>query len=88
MDELFAHGGQTLAALCAGKTISRQAVSKHLAQLERAGLVVTHRAGREKLHYLNPVPLQEIAERWIAKYQQAHVAAIAALKHSLTEDEQ
>src|SRR5258708_39321258 len=74
LDRLYAHNGQTLNELCArlaetGTSMTRQAVSKHLAILEGANLVATVRRGREKLHYLNPVPIHEIAERWIGKYE-------------------
>lgn len=68
LDELFAHNGQTLSALCTDLTMSRQAVSKHLAVLEAANLVAVRRRGREKLHYLNPVPLAQIVRRWIGKF--------------------
>ena len=72
LDALFAEDGQTLGALCAAlPAMTRFGVMKHLAVLEQAGLVVTHREGRTKLHYLNPVPIQEIADRWIAKYADA-----------------
>jgi len=60
---------------------------KHLAILEKAGLVVTQKQGREKLHYLNPVPIHEIADRWISKYERSHLRALADLKHKLEEKE-
>jgi DNA-binding transcriptional ArsR family regulator len=63
--------------------MTRQAVSKHLAILERANLVATVRRGREKLHYLNPVPIHEIAERWIDKYERHRLSALAELKRGL-----
>ena len=85
MDRLFKIDGQTLGQLCDGLDMSRQAVSKHLGILEQAGLVITHREGREKYHYLNPVPLQEITERWIAKYERRRVSAVTALKKALEE---
>lgn len=90
MDGLFREDGQTLSQLCLGLEMSRQAVSKHLGILESAGLVVTHREGREKHHYLNPVPLQEITERWISKYARRRAGAVTALKQVLEEkdDEQ
>jgi DNA-binding transcriptional ArsR family regulator len=62
-------------------------VTKHLAILEEANLVATVRRGREKLHYLNPVPINEIAERWIGKYQQGHLRALSALKRKLEKEE-
>lgn len=83
LDRLFDRNGQTLAELCAGLAMSRQAVSKHLAILEGASLVVPQRRGREKLHYLNPVPIAEIAVRWIGKYEHAQVEALLGLKHDL-----
>jgi DNA-binding transcriptional ArsR family regulator len=62
---------------------SRQALSKHLARLEAAGLVVSHFAGREKHHYLNPIPIQDIASRWLQKFDERQLTAVAALKRSL-----
>lgn len=85
LDDLFRRDGQTLSELCAGAEMSRQAVSKHLRILEDAGLVLTYWEGREKFHYLNPVPVQEISERWIAKYKKRKVSAITALKRNLEE---
>lgn len=86
LDRLHAHNGQTLAQLCAGPEMTRQAVSKHLAILEQANLVVTLRRGREKLHYLNPVPLHEIAQRWIGKFERGRLSALEALKRTLEEN--
>src|SRR5882672_12493862 len=83
LDRLHAQNGQTLNELCARLAMTRQAVSKHLAILESANLVVTVRRGREKLHYLNPVPIHEIAERWIGKYERHRLQALAALKKGL-----
>ena len=88
LDRLYAHNGQTLNELCArlaasGASMTRQAVSKHLAILEGANLVATVRRGREKLHYLNPVPINEIAERWIGKYERHRLSALAELKRGL-----
>jgi DNA-binding transcriptional ArsR family regulator len=88
LDRLHAHNGQTLNELCerlaeTGASMTRQAVSKHLAILERANLVATVRRGREKLHYLNPVPIHEIAERWINKYERHRLSALAELKRGL-----
>jgi DNA-binding transcriptional ArsR family regulator len=88
LDRLHAHSGQTLNELCerlaeTGASMTRQAVSKHLAILEHANLVATVRRGREKLHYLNPVPIHEIAERWINKYERHRLSALAELKRGL-----
>lgn len=83
LDRLFENNGQTLGELCRDLAMSRQAVSKHLAILEDAGLVVTLWRGREKLHYLNPMPIQEIYERWIGKYERSRVKALADLKKGL-----
>ena len=86
LDRLRADNGQTLNELCARLAMRRQAVSKHLAILEEANLVVTMRRGREKLHYLNPVPIHAIASRWISKYERARLAALADLKTRLERD--
>lgn len=83
LDLLYARNGQTLGELCEGLAMSRQAVSKHLALLEAANLVATVRHGREKLHYLNPVPIHEISERWIGKFERTRLDALADLKKSL-----
>ena len=83
LDSLHARNGQTLTELCQGHDMTRQAVTKHLAILERANLVVPRRRGREKLHYLNPVPIHEIADRWIGKYERSRLRALADLKKSL-----
>lgn len=83
LDRLFADNGQTLGQLCDGLDMSRQAVSKHLRLLERANLVATVRRGREKLHFLNPVPIVEIADRWIGKYERGRLRALADLKKTL-----
>ena len=83
LDALFEKDGQTLKALCENVDISRQGLSKHLRILEEAGLVLTEFRGREKLHYLNPLPIHVIAERWILKYAHGHLAAVAALKGAL-----
>jgi len=87
LDSLNAHNGQTLRQLCAGLDMARQSVSKHLAVLEAAGLVTTVRRGREKLHYLNAAPISDIAERWISRYDQPRVEALADLKKALEETE-
>jgi DNA-binding transcriptional ArsR family regulator len=85
LDLLHAEGGQTLGGLCAHLDMTRQGVAKHLAILEEANLVVSVRHGREKLHYLNPVPINEIYERWIGKYERRRLRALSALKRDLTE---
>ena len=86
LDRLFGQDGQTLTHLCQGMPGSRQAVSKHLGILEKAGLVAIVWQGREKRHFLNPVPVQSIAERWIHKFQQRQIRTITALKQALEED--
>lgn len=83
LDSLNAHDGQSLQQLCAELDVTRQSVSKHLAILEDANLVSTIWHGREKLHYLNPVPIRELADRWIRRYERGRVATLADLKHSL-----
>ncbi len=87
LDRLHERNGQTLGELCDGLAMSRQAVTKHLALLEAAALVTSVRRGREKLHYLNPVPIHEIATRWIGKYERDALAALATLKRRLEEDD-
>lgn len=86
LDHLHAENGQTLGQLSEHLDMTRQAVTKHLALLEAANLVVTIWRGREKLHYLNPAPLAEIADRWIDKYQRRRVRALQDLKNALVED--
>ena len=83
LDRLYARGGQSLNDLCVQVDVTRQGVSKHLAILEEANLVVTVRRGREKLHYLNPVPIHELYERWIAKYERDRLQALSDLKRKL-----
>jgi len=83
LDRLHARNGQTLQELCRGLSMTRQAVAKHLAILGEANLVAWRREGREKLHFLNPVPLNEIAERWIRKFERHRLSALSALKHHL-----
>jgi DNA-binding transcriptional ArsR family regulator len=85
LDRLHQSNGRTLGDLCAGLAMTRQAVTKHLALLESAQLVVTVRRGREKLHYLNPVPLNEIYMRWIGKFEQPRLQALHNLKQALKE---
>lgn len=83
LDRLHAENGLTLGQLCDELDMTRQAVAKHLALLESANLVVTLWRGREKLHYLNPLPLSAIAERWIGKYERRRVRALGELKKAL-----
>jgi DNA-binding transcriptional ArsR family regulator/uncharacterized protein YndB with AHSA1/START domain len=85
LDNLNQHGGQTLRELCAGMEMARQSVSKHLAVLERAGLITTVRRGREKLHYLNAAPIGDISDRWISHYHRHRVESLADLKRALEE---
>jgi DNA-binding transcriptional ArsR family regulator len=85
LDRLRAANGQTLGQLCEHLDMSRQAVSKHLKVLEAANLVVTIWRGREKLHYLNPVPIHEIGERWISKYERGRLRMLSELKKKLEE---
>jgi len=89
LDNLHAKNGQTLNALCEKMDMTRQAVSKHLAILEEANLIVTLRRGREKEHYLNSAPIFEIADRWIDKFERGKLRALADLKKNLegTDDE-
>ena len=86
LDELHKNNGQTLGELCELLDMTRQAVTKHLVILEAANLVVTVWRGREKLHYLNPVPLHEISERWIGKYERHRLQALSDLKKGLEEN--
>jgi DNA-binding transcriptional ArsR family regulator len=87
LDRLFKKNGQTLGELCEHLDMTRQAVTKHLVLLEEANLVVTVWRGREKLHYLNPVPLHEIYERWIGKYERQRLQALADLKKGLEDNQ-
>ncbi len=87
LDELHKHNGQTLTDLCRHLDMTRQAVTKHLKLLESANLVATVWRGREKLHYLNPVPLHEIHERWIGKYERQRLQALGDLKKGLEENQ-
>jgi DNA-binding transcriptional ArsR family regulator len=83
LDRLRAESGQTLNELCARLSMTRQAVSKHLGILEEANLVASVRRGRKKLHYLNPVPIHEIGERWIGKFERSRLQALSELKKNL-----
>ena len=85
LDELFKSNGQTLGKLCEHLDMTRQAVTKHLVILEEANLVATVWRGREKLHYLNPMPLHEIYERWIGKYERYRLQALSDLKKGLEQ---
>jgi DNA-binding transcriptional ArsR family regulator len=87
LDKLRAENGQTLGQLCQHLEMTRQAVSKHLKLLEEATLVMTLRRGREKVHYLNPMPIHEITERWIGKYERGRIRALAELKRKLEEED-
>lgn len=86
LDELRQENGQALGELCEHLDMTRQAVTQHLDVLEAANLVATARRGREKLHFLNPVPLQDIYERWIAKFEKPRLKALAQLKRRLEKD--
>jgi DNA-binding transcriptional ArsR family regulator len=83
LDRLRKKNGQTLGDLCQGLKMTRQAVAKHLAILEEANLVSWRRQGREKFHFINPVPINEIAERWIIKFEGGRLRALSDLKRSL-----
>jgi len=83
LDRLHSENGQTLSELCQGLAMTRQAVAKHLATLEDANLVSSQRHGREKRHFINPVPINDIAERWIGKFDQPRLSALSNLKRNL-----
>jgi DNA-binding transcriptional ArsR family regulator len=87
LDRLHHKNAQTLGELCEGLSMSRQAVTKHLGILESAGLVTTRKQGREKIHFINPVPINEIAERWIGKFERARLAALSDLKRKLERED-
>src|ERR1700754_3244942 len=86
LDQLFKRDGQTLLSLRGGVPMTRFGVMKHLAVLEEAGLVTTRRRGREKLHFLNPVPIRLIHDRWVSKYAAPWTAALSDLKRELEEE--
>jgi DNA-binding transcriptional ArsR family regulator len=86
LDQLRKSSGQTIGELCAHLDITRQAVTKHLLLLQKANLVVVVWRGREKLHYLNPVPIHEISERWIGKYERQRLQALSELKKGLEQN--
>src|SRR4029078_1147271 len=87
LDRLHARNGQTLNELCDGLAMTRQAVNKHPAVLEAATLVTTFRHGREKLHYLNPVPIHQIGERWIRKFERGKLTAASEFKAEMRTDD-
>ena len=87
LDRLHRKNGQTLGDLCEGLDMTRQAVAKHLTILEEANLVSWKRQGREKLHFINPVPINEIAERWIGKFERGRLDALSNLKKRLEREE-
>jgi DNA-binding transcriptional ArsR family regulator len=87
LDELFERDGQTLSALEERLPMTRFGVAKHLKVLEGAGLVTTRRRGREKLHFLNPVPIREVHDRWVSKYAEPWASALTELKRDLEEDQ-
>jgi DNA-binding transcriptional ArsR family regulator len=86
LDRLHHKNGQTLGELCEGLDMSRQAVTKHLVLLEDANLVAVKREGREKLHFINPVPINELADRWIGKFERGRLDALSDLKRKLEKD--
>ena len=88
LDRLHTRNGQTLNELCEDLAMTRQAVTKHLVILEQANLVTTYRHGREKLHYLNPVPIHQIGARWIKKFEGGKLAALSELKRQLEKREE
>jgi DNA-binding transcriptional ArsR family regulator len=87
LDQLHAHDGQTLSELCQHLDMTRQGVTQHLALLEAANLVAVEWRGREKLHFLNPVPLQEIYDRWIRKFEKPRLKALRDLKRRLEDND-
>ena len=88
LDRLHVRNGQTLGELCEGTKMTRSAVTKHLLILERANLISVVWTGREKHHYLNPIPINEIADRWIRKYERGRIRALADLKQRLETPEE
>jgi DNA-binding transcriptional ArsR family regulator len=83
LDRLYARNGQTLSDLCQGLDMARQSVTQHLGLLEEANLISVQRQGREKLHYFNPVPIHDIYERWIRKFEQERLEALHQFKANL-----
>jgi len=86
LDELFRRDGQSLGELEEGLPMTRFGVMKHLSVLERAGLITTRKAGRQKLHFLNPVPIRQVHDRWVSKYAEPWAATLSALKEQLEDD--
>jgi DNA-binding transcriptional ArsR family regulator len=86
LDRLFGRDGQTLGELEEGMSMTRFGVMKHLKVLEEAGLLTTQRRGREKLHFLNPVPIRLVYERWVSKYAEPWVSGLTGLKRELEEE--
>jgi DNA-binding transcriptional ArsR family regulator len=87
LDRLHKKNGQSLGELCEGLDMSRQAVTKHLGILEAANLIATKKEGREKLHFINPVPIFDIADRWIGKFERGRLRALSDLKKDLEREE-
>jgi DNA-binding transcriptional ArsR family regulator len=87
LDELFGQDGQTLSALQERQPMSRFGVMKHLRVLEEAGLITTRRRGREKLHFLNPVPIRRVHDRWVGKYAEPWASALGELKDEIEEEQ-
>jgi len=87
LDQLFEEDGQSLSALEAGRPMTRFGVMKHLKVLEEAGVLTTRRSGREKLHFLNPVPIRLIHDRWVSKYAEPWAATLTGLKRTIEEDQ-
>ena len=87
LDRLYERSGQTLGELAASMPMSRQAVAKHLLILEQANLVSVHWRGREKLHFLNPVPIGDIVRRWVGKFEDARIEALADFRQQIENEE-
>lgn len=88
LDKLHERNGQAVGELCEAEEISRQAISKHLELLEEANLVTSVRQGRERIYSFNPVPIREIAERWIRKFEEARLGSLIALKHRMEQGDE
>lgn len=87
LDDLFEQDGQTLSALQGRQPMSRFGVMKHLKVLEEAGLITTRKRGREKLHFLNPVPIRQVYDRWVSKYAEPWASALSELKDEIEEEQ-